>query len=199
MFPLVYKNVFRMSRTIKEPKIGQVQNLKLEEFDQAVALAQVWQKQFHLARSPIKGIIHKVASEKPQVPTIPQMDFMFASILPRMGKSECFKVISLLMRLITLLVCRKELAGHFLQQAAQYMVLNVDAIKLESVWEHLRAAATAAGPNTNLYTEIIESINDMKSDAEMRTLTAHKAWIMVSCLCAREHGHRGISNPKFIQ
>ena len=66
------------------------------------------------------------------------------------------------------------------------MVLNADQMKLESIWELLRGAAAAAGPNTNLYAEIIEVINDMKHDSASHCLTAFKAWIMVSCLANRD-------------
>ena len=73
------------------------------------------------------------------------------------------------------------------------MLLNADAIKIESVWELMRPAATAAGPNTNLYAEIVEVINSMKVDAAKRNLTAYKAWLLVAGLCTREHGCSGIN------
>ena len=66
------------------------------------------------------------------------------------------------------------------------MVLNADQMKIESIWELLRGAAAAAGPNTNLYSEIIEVINEMKDGSARHTLTAYKAWIMVSCLANRD-------------
>ena len=91
------------------------------------------------------------------------------------------------------LVRRRDLALHYLQQAVQYILLNGDKLKIESIWELLRPAATAAGPNTNLYAEIIETINTMKTDSAKRNLTAYKAWIMVSCLASREEGYRGVS------
>ena len=68
----------------------------------------------------------------------------------------------------------------------QYMVLNVDALKIESIWELLRAAASAAGLNSYLYDEIIETINAMKKASEWRSLTVYQAWTMVVGLCNRQ-------------
>ena len=45
------------------------------------------------------------------------------------------------------------------------MILNADQIKVMVVWELLRGAASVAGPNTDCYAEIIEVINDMKTDS----------------------------------
>ena len=86
------------------------------------------------------------------------------------------------LKLKIILVRRNELAHHFIQRAGQYMVLNADQIKIESVLEMLRGAASAAGPNTTLYAEILEVINDMKFDAMQKSLTAFKAWRMVAGL-----------------
>ena len=93
---------------------------------------------------------------------------------------------SLIKHVLWNLVRRRDIAAHFLQRAAQYMLLNAEAIKLESVWELLRAAAAAAGPNTNLYHEIIETINVMKSDAVRHALHAFKAWLLVSYLVNKD-------------
>ena len=91
------------------------------------------------------------------------------------------------------LVPRRHLAGHFLQLAAQYMLLNADSIKIEAIWELLRPAATAAGPNTNLFAEIVETINRMKEEASKCNLKAYEAWVMVVALCTREQGSAGVN------
>ena len=92
---------------------------------------------------------------------------------------------------------RREVANHFLLEACQYIVLNAADFKIEVIWEMLRAAAAAAGPNTNLYAEIIETINDLKQYSSQRVLTAHTAWMMVSGLSTRTHGQQG-TNPVMI-
>ena len=74
------------------------------------------------------------------------------------------------------------------------MILNADQMKIEVIWEMLRGAASAAGPNTTCYTEIIEVINDMKNESAQRMLTAHKAWVMVSCLANRDLNARATTN-----
>ena len=73
------------------------------------------------------------------------------------------------------------------------MLLNADSIKFEAILELLRPAATAAGPNTNLYAEIVETINSMKNDSANCNLTAYKAWVMVVSLCTREQGSAGVN------
>ena len=73
------------------------------------------------------------------------------------------------------------------------MMLNADSMKIEAIWELLRPAATAAGPNTNLFAEIVETINSMKLDAARGHLTAYKAWAMVLGLCTRENGCLGVN------
>ena len=76
-------------------------------------------------------------------------------------------------------------------ETCQYIVLNATEFKIDTVWEMMRAAAAAAGPNTNLYAEIIETINDLKHYSARRMLTAHTAWMMVSGLSTRTHGQQG--------
>ena len=77
------------------------------------------------------------------------------------------------------LVRRKDLASHFLQRTVQYILLNAEELRIESIWELLRGAAAAAGPNSTLYAEIIEVINDMKDGAAKHTLSAYQTWLMV--------------------
>lgn len=78
------------------------------------------------------------------------------------------------------------MASHFLQRTVQYVLLNAEELRIESIWELLRGAAAAAGPNSTLYGEIIEVINDMKDGAAKHTLTAYQTWIMISCLANRD-------------
>ena len=75
---------------------------------------------------------------------------------------------------------RKELAGFFINQTIQYMVLNATSLRLTKILAPLRAAAVSTGANTMMYTEIINVINDLKNQATQLKLNAYQAWFMVS-------------------
>ena len=78
------------------------------------------------------------------------------------------------------LVNRKELAGYFINQAIEHLVFNADNIRFEKIVVYLRAAATAAGTNSFMYTEIINVINDLKNLAVKLELKAYTVWFMIS-------------------
>ena len=77
-------------------------------------------------------------------------------------------------------VNRKELAGYYINQAIQYMVLEANQMRLEKIIGFLRAAAVATGPNTMMYSEIVNVINDLKDQSTRLRLNAYQAWFMVS-------------------
>ena len=116
----------------------------------------------------MKNVIHKKVTDYPEVACMDQIEFQYAAILPVLG------------------IRRKELATHFIQRTLQYMILNAEQMKIEAIWELLKGAAAAAGPNTTLYGEIVEVINDMKEGAAKHSLTAYQAWVMVSSVANRD-------------
>ena len=84
------------------------------------------------------------------------------------------------------LVNRKELSGYFINKTIEYMVLGLENLKLRIIIEKLKAAATAAGPNTMCYQEIIQTINDLKQAAAECKLTAKLAWKLVTSITTKQ-------------
>ena len=77
-------------------------------------------------------------------------------------------------------VNRKDMAGYFINQAIQYVTINADKIRFETIINKLRTAAIAAGQNTMTYQEVVGAINDMKSLSEKLQLTCSLIWFMIT-------------------
>ena len=66
------------------------------------------------------------------------------------------------------------------------VVLSADKMQYHLIIESLRAAATAAGPNTMIYQEIIDVINSLKKIAQDLELTAEKVWKLVTSITTKQ-------------
>ena len=64
-------------------------------------------------------------------------------------------------------------------------VFEADKMKYHLTIEKLRSAATAAGPNTMMYQEIMDVINSIKIEAGKVELTAEKVWKLVTGINTR--------------
>ena len=79
-----------MPRPIPKPAIGVVNSLEFFEFEELTNLVLDWRKQMNQARSPVQGVIHKTPTQKPSVPTVSQIPFKYAAVLPLMQGNKFF-------------------------------------------------------------------------------------------------------------
>ena len=84
------------------------------------------------------------------------------------------------------LVNRKDLAGYFINQVVEMTVMEAEKMKYHLIIEKLRAAATAAGPNTMMYQEIMDVINSTKISAAKVELNAENIWKLVTSINTRQ-------------
>ena len=73
-----------MPRAIPKPAIGAINSIEFAEFEELTELVHNWRKQINQARSPVQGVVHKDSTKRPSVPTISQIPFKYAAILPLM-------------------------------------------------------------------------------------------------------------------
>ena len=79
-----------MPRPIPKPAIGAINSLEFFEFEELTELVLNWKKQMYQARSPVQGVIHKTPLEKPLVPSVSQIPFKYAAVLPLMQGNKNF-------------------------------------------------------------------------------------------------------------
>ena len=72
------------------------------------------------------------------------------------------------------------MAGYFINQTLQYITINADKIRFNTIITKLRAAAIAAGQNSMTYQEVLNVINDMKRMSEKLDLTCNLVWFMIA-------------------
>ena len=72
------------------------------------------------------------------------------------------------------------MAGYFINQTLQYITINADKIRFNTIITKLRAAAIAAGQNSMTYQEVLNVINDMKRMSEKLDLKCNLVWFMIA-------------------
>ena len=168
-----------MPKVIARPQIGQIDTLQFNEVINATKLLQSWEQSMSKLNSPNKGVMHKQPILMPEFPKFQKVKLHQASILPMLGGKTN---IHIQLELTFNSVNRKDLAGYFINQTVEMIVFGAEKMKYHLIIETLKAAASAAGPNTMIYQEIMDVINSMKIAAAKLELTADGVWKLVTSI-----------------
>ena len=71
-----------MPLSLRNPRIGQVNDIKFEEMVHASNIAKTWTKTLGQANSQIRNLTHDNASDKPKITVTKPIEFQYAAILP---------------------------------------------------------------------------------------------------------------------